>query len=116
LPRDELYRRIDTRVEAMLAAGLVDEVRALLEWGYGPELPAMSGIGYAQAVEYIRGDVTFNQMCERIKQATHRYARHQTTWLRRDPSIIWIDALDTNRANAESAVRIQTFLDAKPRP
>jgi tRNA dimethylallyltransferase len=116
LPRDELYRRIDTRVESMLAAGLVDEVRALLEWGYGPELPAMSGIGYAQAVEYIRGDVTFNQMCERIKQATHRYARHQTTWLRRDPSIIWIDALDTNRANAESAVRIQAFLDAKPGP
>lgn len=114
VPREELYRRIDARVEAMLAAGLVDEVRGLLAAGYDPALPAMSGIGYAQVVEYLRGMATFNEMCERIKQATHRYARHQMTWLRRDPSIVWLDATDADDAIEEAAERISTFLAAEP--
>jgi tRNA dimethylallyltransferase len=113
-PRDALYERIDARVDAMLAAGLVDEVRGLLAAGYDPALPAMSGIGYAQVVEYLRGASTFQEMCERIKQATHRYARHQTTWLRRDPAIVWIDATDAERATEEAAALIREFLDAKP--
>lgn len=92
LPRHILYARIDARVDAMIAAGLVDEVRALLDAGYTLALPAMSGIGYRQVGEYLMGATTFNLMCERIKQATHRYARHQMTWLRRDVSIHWLDA------------------------
>lgn len=113
-PRDALYQRIDARVDGMLAAGLVGEVRGLLDAGYDPGLPAMSGIGYAQVVEYLRGGSTFNEMCERIKQATHRYARHQLTWLRRDPSIVWIDATDVDYVTEEAAMLIQKFLDAKP--
>ncbi len=106
LPRDVLYRRIDERVDAMLAAGLVDEVRVLVTAGYGLDLPAMSGIGYRQVGEYLTGVTTFNEMCERIKQATHRYARHQMTWLRRDASIVWLDASDGDdlgRAATETA-------------
>ncbi|MHB8647319.1 MAG: tRNA (adenosine(37)-N6)-dimethylallyltransferase MiaA [Thermomicrobiales bacterium] len=110
LPRDALYARIDARVEAMLAAGLVDEVRALLDAGYDPALPALSGIGYCQVAEYLHGDVTFNTMCERIKQATHRYARHQMTWLRRDETIVWLDTQDERELIAGATEMIRRFL------
>jgi tRNA dimethylallyltransferase len=110
LPRDVLYARIDARVEAMLAAGLVDEERALLDAGYDPSLPALSGIGYRQVAEYLRGEMTLTSMCERIKQATHRYARHQMTWLRRDTAIVWLDAQDEERLHAEAAEMIRRFL------
>lgn len=107
LPRDVLYQRIDTRVEAMIAAGLVAEVQALLDAGYDPALPAMSGIGYRQVVEYLTGGTTFHEMSDRIKHATHRYARHQMTWLRRDASIVWLDAQHeiTMREAATDAIR-----------
>jgi tRNA dimethylallyltransferase len=114
LPRAALYHRIDARVDAMLAAGLVDEVRELLGAGYDPALPAMSGIGYAQVVEYLRGETSFSMMCERIRQATHRYARHQLTWLRRDGSIVWIDATDAERAAGEAIHLVARFLGAEP--
>lgn len=110
LPRDVLYARIDARVAAMLAAGLVDEVRALLAAGYDAVLPALSGIGYRQVAEYLQGVTTFNLMCERITQATHRYARHQMTWLRRDAAIIWLDAADERRLIAEATAMIRRFL------
>ncbi|MGI8690543.1 MAG: tRNA (adenosine(37)-N6)-dimethylallyltransferase MiaA [Thermomicrobiales bacterium] len=110
LPRDVLYARIDTRVAAMIAAGLVDEVRALLDAGYDSSLPAMSGIGYRQVVEYIRGGITLKTLCEQIKQATHRYARHQVTWLRRDETIVWLDAQDKQRLIAEATEMIRRFL------
>jgi tRNA dimethylallyltransferase len=110
LPRDLLYARIDARVEAMLAVGLVEEVRALLDAGYDPSLPALSGIGYRQVAEYLRGETTLKSMCERIKQATHRYARHQMTWLRRDAAIVWLDAQDEQRLNAEAAEVVRRFL------
>lgn len=116
LPRDALYGRIDARVEAMLAAGLVDEVRGLLDAGYAASLPALSGIGYAQVAEYLRGETTFKEMAERIRQATHRYARHQMTWLRRDASIHWLDATDAARARAAAERIITQFLAAEPNP
>jgi len=110
LPREVLYQRIDARVDAMLAAGLVEEVRSLLAAGYGPELPAMSGIGYRQVVEYLAGVTTLNNMCERIKQATHRYARHQMTWLRRDASIVWLDAQDARMLVETASDAVARFL------
>lgn len=110
LPRDILYARIDTRVEAMLAAGLVGEVRGLLDAGFDPTLPALSGIGYRQVVEYLHGGTTLKSMCERIKQATHRYARHQMTWLRRDATIAWLDARDEHQLRHEATEVIRRFL------
>ena len=110
LPRDILYGRIDARVDAMLAAGLVGEVRALLDAGYDPSLPAMSGIGYRQVVEYVQGGTTLNTLSEQIKQASHRYARHQMTWLRRDETIVWLDARDEQRLIAEATEVIRRFL------
>ncbi|MDQ2784858.1 MAG: tRNA (adenosine(37)-N6)-dimethylallyltransferase MiaA [Chloroflexota bacterium] len=110
LPRDVLFTRIDARVDAMIAAGLVNEVRALLDAGYDPSLPALSGIGYRQVVEYIQGGTTLKTLCEQIKQATHRYARHQMTWLRRDETIVWLDAQDEQRLIAEATEVIRRFL------
>ncbi len=114
LPRDALYRRIDARVEAMLADGLVGEVRGLLDAGYAATLPAMSGIGYAQVAEYLAGETTLKDMAERIKHTTHRYARHQTTWLRRDASIHWLDATDPARALTEAESLIEQFIATEP--
>jgi len=91
-PRDELYRRIDARVDAMMAAGLVDEVRGLLAMGYSPELPSMSGIGYREVCQHLAGELDLAAAVARIKTATHRLARQQATWFRRDdPRIRWID-------------------------
>ncbi|MGN6363050.1 MAG: tRNA (adenosine(37)-N6)-dimethylallyltransferase MiaA [Thermomicrobiales bacterium] len=84
LDRAALHARIDARVERMIAAGLVEEVRALLERGYAPDLPALSGIGYAEIVAYLRGESTLPDAIARIKTNTHRYVRHQETWFRRN--------------------------------
>lgn len=110
LPREELYRRIDARVGAMLDGGLVDEVRGLLAAGYAPDLPALTGIGYRQVAEYLRGKQTFHMMKQAIIHATHRYARHQLTWLRRDMRVIPIDAADAARAREGVFRRVESFI------
>ena len=93
LGRDELYRRIDARVDAMIAGGLVAEVQGLVGRGYGCDLPAMNSIGYRQICEYLRGECTLDVAVERIKTETHRLARMQHTWFRRDDErITWLDA------------------------
>jgi len=90
--RRELYRRIDARVEAMLTAGLVEEVRGLLTQGHRPDLPAMSGIGYRQVCQHLAGELSLAEAVERIKTETHRLARMQHTWFRADDARIrWLD-------------------------
>jgi tRNA dimethylallyltransferase len=91
-PRDELYRRIDARVDAMIADGLIDEVRGLIERGYGCELPSMSGIGYRQVCQHLADEVSLQEATARMKTETHRLARMQHNWFRRaDPRIDWLD-------------------------
>jgi len=91
-PREELYRRIDARVDAMIAGGLIDEVRGLIERGYGCELPSMSGIGYRQVCQHLAGELSLEEATERIRTETHRLARMQHNWFRRaDPRINWLD-------------------------
>jgi tRNA dimethylallyltransferase len=93
LPRDLLYARIDARVDAMLVGGLIDEVRALNAAGYGCELPSMSGIGYRQICACLRGEMTLAAAAAEMKTETHRLARMQDTWFRRDDvRISWFDA------------------------
>jgi tRNA dimethylallyltransferase len=107
LERQELYRRIDARVDAMVAAGLVDEVRRLGAAGFGCELASMNSIGYRQICEYLAGECTLEQATVRIKTETHRLARMQHTWFRRDDERIrWLDATSaTLLADAASLVR-----------
>ena len=93
LPSEELYRRIDARVNAMIEAGFVEEVRGLLARGYPPDLPAMSGIGYRQVRQYVAGELSLDEAVARIKTETHRLARKQRNWFRRDDRRIhWLDA------------------------
>lgn len=94
LPREELFARIDRRVEEQIASGLVDEVRRLLAQGVPAEAPAMSAIGYGEIVGYLRGDMSLAEAAERIRYHTHRYARHQLTWLRRMGNVHWFDPRD----------------------
>jgi len=104
-PRQELYRRIDTRVDAMMEAGLVDEVGGLLAMGYRPSLSSLSGIGYQQVCQHLAGEMDLATAVARIKTATHRLARQQYTWFRLDDQRIrWLEgdgAADEAKALAE---------------
>jgi tRNA dimethylallyltransferase len=94
LPRPELYRRIDERVKRMMAAGLEDEVRCLVEGGYGFDLPAMSGVGYGQFEAYLAGEATREEVVHEVQRATRRFVRQQANWFRaEDPRIHWFDAV-----------------------
>ena len=90
-PREELYARIDARVLAMVEAGLVAETEALLAAGYAPTLPAMTSLGYREISGYLRGELTLDAAIEKIQTETHRFVRHQMTWFRKMPDVIWYD-------------------------
>jgi tRNA dimethylallyltransferase len=88
-----LYRRVDERVEGMMATGLLDEVKALREEGYGRDLPSMSGLGYQQLQAHLDGELTLEKAVERIKFETHRFVRQQYTWFRlEDAAVQWFDS------------------------
>jgi len=90
--RERLYQAIEQRFDAMMAAGLVAEVRALLAAGYTPHTPPLSTIGYKHIAAYLLGEHTLEAAVETAKRDTRRLAKRQLTWFRRDPEIIWIDA------------------------
>lgn len=90
--REELIKRIDNRVDAMMNAGLLDEAKRLGA-RYAWDLPAMSGIGYKQLGAYIRGEMNLADAVGRIKIETRQYAKRQMTWFKRDASIHWISTL-----------------------
>jgi len=87
LPAPALYARIDARVEAMIADGLVEEVRGLQARGYGWELPSMSGLGYREFRPYFAGQCTLGDAVQRLKYDTHAFARRQPNWFRRLPAV-----------------------------
>jgi tRNA dimethylallyltransferase len=91
LAREALAARLAARAEAMVAAGLLDEVRGLLRRGCGPALPAMQGIGYRQFVEVALGRLEPAEALTLMQRDTVRYARRQLTWFTREPGIEWID-------------------------
>lgn len=95
IDRPRLFERIDQRVDRMLQHGLVDEVRGLLDAGVSPDCTAMRSIGYQEVIPYLRGEFNEQEMAERIKFATHRYVRHQLTWLRKTPGIVWVDVQES---------------------
>lgn len=87
--REELYCRIDKRVDKMLANGLIDEVQGLLDSGLAPHAKAMSAIGYKEIVPYLDGKYDKNEAIRLIKRNTRHYAKRQLTWFRADPTIQW---------------------------
>ena len=93
--RQELYRRIDQRVDRMIEQGLLAEVEGLVDQGYGFDLPAMSGLGYRQMGMYLRGEVDLATAIRAIKSETHRFVRQQYKWFRPDDETIqWFDVED----------------------
>ncbi|MCL0102110.1 tRNA (adenosine(37)-N6)-dimethylallyltransferase MiaA [Dehalococcoidia bacterium] len=90
--RPQLYKRIDDRVDSMIANGWAEEVRGLLGQGYGADLPAMSGLGYREMAGYVLGAITGSEAAERVKGATHKFARKQSAWFKAtDERINWLD-------------------------
>ena len=104
--REQLRERIARRFHAMLAAGLEDEVRALLEHeGLSPDLPSMRAVGYRQVAEYLRGASDRDAMIRKAIDATRQLAKRQMTWLRREQDAIWLRSGDpvSRRAREEVA-------------
>ncbi len=89
-PRPELYKRVDERIEAMFATGLINEVKALLEKGYSPTLPSMSAIGYRECIRVVNGEWNVEQAKVEIRRATRIFVRRQANWFKEsDPAIRW---------------------------
>ena len=106
MERSHLYQRINARVDSMIERGLVDEVKGLLDMGYGAGLVSMQGLGYKEIVPYISGECSISDAKDTLKKNTRHFAKRQMTWFRRESRIHWIDAesLASREALAENIV------------
>ncbi|MCS1351207.1 tRNA (adenosine(37)-N6)-dimethylallyltransferase MiaA [Mechercharimyces sp. CAU 1602] len=91
MPRELLYKRINERVDHMIAAGLLQEVRALYAQGYGRELTSMQALGYKEIMQHLAGEISLDEAIERIKRGTRKFAKRQLSWFRRMDEIHWFD-------------------------
>ena len=89
--RKILYERINQRVEVMLAAGFLDEVRGLIALGYDDKQKSLQTVGYKEAFAFLRNEIEYDRMVELMKQNTRRFAKRQLTWFRKDKRIRWFD-------------------------
>jgi tRNA dimethylallyltransferase len=115
MPRESLYRAIDDRVDDQIARGLEREVRTLLEAGIPRTNPAFSALGYRQLFPAIDGEISLSDAIQTIKHDTHRYVRHQETWLRKNPRIIWMDVSEAYWQE-KAVATIESFLGHVARP
>ena len=102
--REELYRRIESRVEKMLEMGWVEEVQSLLGRGYSPQLKSMHSLGYKHIVSHLSGEIGLTRAIDLIKRDTRRYAKRQITWFKTDPEIHWFPADQNGEAEIEAIV------------
>ncbi len=99
MPREILYDRINKRVDIMIEKGLIEEVEQLYS-KYGKQLcTAAQGIGYKEVIDYLNKEITKEEMIEKVKMETRRYAKRQLTWFRKIPNIIWLDGLNNMQNN-----------------
>ena len=93
LPRQELYARLDERINSMLRLGLVDEVKDLLAQGYAPDLPPFSAIGYREIIAYLQGNISLEEAVMLMKRQSRVFVRRQANWFKEtDPAIHWFNA------------------------
>ena len=114
MERSALYRRIEARVDQMMARGLVDEVERLRQMGFGPEQQALQTVGYREIFDFLEGRFPLEEAVRLIKRNTRRFAKRQLTWFRADPRIRWFtldDTTDLTRLAEEIARWIDTFLE-----
>ena len=100
MDREKLYNRIDKRVYIMIENGLVEEVEKIYN-KYNEFPTAMQGLGYKEVVEYLQNQITRDEMIEKIKQESRRYAKRQLTWFRKNKQTIWLDGLSEKENNIE---------------
>ena len=98
IEREKLYDRINKRVDIMIKDGLIEEVKGLLE-KYKQFPTAMQGLGYKEVVEYINGSISKQEMIDKIKNDTRKYAKRQLTWFRKNKQTIWLNGLDELQNN-----------------
>lgn len=98
MDREKLYERINKRVDIMIPNGLIEEVKNLLK-KYESFPTAMQGLGYKEVVEYLQNKLTKEEMIEKIKQETRRYAKRQITWFKSYKNAIWLDASNNNNVD-----------------
>lgn len=103
--RDELYERINKRIDQMVEKGLIDEIKFLLKKGYNWNLNSMSGIGYRQFKDYLEGKDTLENAIEKLKRDTRRFAKRQLTWFRRDKDIKWFENYDEAEKEVEKFLK-----------
>ena len=89
--RQKLYDRIDRRIDIMLEAGLLDEVKLLVSEGYSRELVSMQGLGYKEIIDYIQGRCTLDEAVYTLKRDTRHFAKRQITWFKREKHVTWVD-------------------------
>lgn len=89
--RENLYKRIDLRVDIMLKNGLLDEVKKLKEMGYHRDMVSMQGLGYKEILDYLDGKLTLEEAIYILKRETRHFAKRQLTWFRREKDVIWMD-------------------------
>jgi tRNA dimethylallyltransferase len=102
LPKEELHEHINRRVDKMMEAGLLEEVRRLLPYR---ALNALQTVGYSELFDHLDGKLSLEQAVEAIKMNTRRYAKRQMTWFRKDPAIRWVDA--RNWADAQKEIYLK---------
>lgn len=91
LDRKKLYEKIEERVDGMLKAGLIDEVKGLIAEGYDRKLSSMQAIGYKEVAEHLHGKYTYEELVNILKQNTRNFAKRQMTWFRRFKNVNWFD-------------------------
>ncbi|HRY90807.1 MAG TPA: tRNA (adenosine(37)-N6)-dimethylallyltransferase MiaA [Candidatus Gracilibacteria bacterium] len=96
-PREDLYDRINRRVDSQLDRGLLNEVKTLMMRGYGSDLPSLTSIGYAEIISYLKGETDLQSALENIKKNTRNYAKRQLTWFRHNQGVRWITPGDLNQ-------------------
>jgi len=89
--REELYQRIDLRVDQLMEAGLLEEIKSLLEKGLSENNISMKGIGYKEIIAYLHGEYDLDEAIRLVKRNTRHYAKRQMTWLKRYPTMIWFN-------------------------
>lgn len=89
--RQVLYERIEQRIDKMLEAGLVDEVKSLVDAGLDKRYISMQGIGYKEIIDYLNGDISYEEAVYILKRDTRHFAKRQLTWFKREKDVIWMD-------------------------
>lgn len=110
-PREALYQKLNERCRKMFEAGLVEETRRILELGYAADVKPLCSHGYRQAVQMLRGELTYEQALYYAQRDTRRYAKRQWTWFRREADVVWFRGFGDDPAVQEAVLgRVRQFL------